>query len=292
LAIVAVNLDIDVLRSFVAVAETRSFTAAAQAVSRTQSTISVQIKNLEQRIGFPLFERSHRSVTTTPRGERLLAYARDILRLNDEGVRSVTQSQVKGRIRLGITEYFAPDHVPSLLAQFREVFPAVDIQVTCGVTGMLRTMQRNGDLDVVIGRRDPGSQDGELIRTEAVEWVSGSGYRVDAESPLALALLPVGCGIRALALAALERQNRLWHVVYVGASVLGLQAAVASGLAVTCVTRSAVRENFRVLGEAEGLPPLPPSEIALFTSPKGGPEGLDELTEVVRDYFAQGVPEL
>jgi DNA-binding transcriptional LysR family regulator len=281
------NLDIDALRAFVAVADQRSFTRAASSVSRTQSTVSVQIKNLEARLGFALFERTKRSVAMTPRGERLLAYARGILRLNDEGVRDVTAAQVQGRVRLGITEYFAPEHLPTLLTHFCASYPTVDIEVTTGVTGMLRAMQKAGELDVVIGRRDPGGTEGEPIRREPVRWVSAGGYRLGPKAPVGLALLPVGCGIRAMAIAALERQHRQWRPVYCGPSVLGVQSAVAAGLAVACLTRSAVREDFRVLGAREGLPKLPDSEIVLFAPRRAKGSELRQLVDVIRDHFAQ-----
>ena len=282
------NLDMDALRAFVAIADQRSFTRAASAVARTQSTVSVMIKNLEGRLGFALFERTKRSVTLTPRGEKLLAYARDILRLNDEGVREAIAAPVQGRLRLGITEYFAPEHLPALVAGFARAHKGVEIEVTTGVTGALRGLQAAGELDIVIGRRTAGRREGELIRHEPLRWVCAPGHRVALREAVSLALLPVGCGIRAQALAALDKARRPWRAAYCGPSVLGVQAAVAAGLAVACLTRSAVRLEWRTLGSREGLPRLPDSEIVLFT-PRRRAE-LRLLADVVREHFAQPLP--
>jgi DNA-binding transcriptional LysR family regulator len=295
------NLDMDALRAFVAIADQRSFTRAASTVSRTQSNVSVMIKNLEGRLGFALFERSRRSVALTPRGEQLLAYARDILRLNDEGVRAASAAPVEGRLRLGITEYFAPEHVPALVAAFRQAHPAVALEVTTGVTGTLRSLQSAGELDVVIGRRAAGAGagsggggggggGGEVIRREPVRWVAAAGYRLSPREPVDLALLPVGCGIRSLALGALDKAGRPWRAAYCGPSVLGVQMAVAAGLAVACLTRSAVKPEFRLLGSREGLPRLPESDIVLFAPKRGAGAPLRRLADVVREHFAQPLP--
>jgi DNA-binding transcriptional LysR family regulator len=280
------NLDIDALRSFVAVAEHRNFTRAADVVSRTQSTVSVQIRNLEERLGFALFERTKRSVALTERGDKLLGYARHILRLNDEGVRAVTEAPLQGRLRLGITEYFAPHHMPAILHAFHADYPTLDIEVTTGVTGTLRGLLKNGELDMVIGRRELGSSEGELIRRERLSWVAAESYQLRPRDTVSLALLPLGCGIRSLATGTLDKLGRPWRAAYCGPSVLGLQCAVIAGLAASCLTRSAMQDGFRKLGAREGLPALPDSELALFTGRRAQSKLMQQLAAVVRDYFA------
>jgi DNA-binding transcriptional LysR family regulator len=280
------NLDIDALRTFVAVAEHRNFTRAADVVSRTQSTVSVQIKNLEERLGFALFERTKRSVALTERGDKLLSYAQHILRLNDEGVRAVTEAPLQGRLRLGITEYFAPHHMPAILHAFRSAYPTLDVEVTTGVTGYLRGLLKDGELDMVIGRRELGSSEGELIRRERLSWVAAESYKLRPSEPVPLALLPLGCGIRSLATGTLEKLGRPWRAAYCGPSVLGLQSAVGAGLAASCLTHSAMQDGFRKLGAREGLPALPDSELALFTGRRAQSKLMQQLAAVVHDYFA------
>ncbi len=286
------NLDIDALRTFVAIAETKSFTRAAAMVSRTQSTVSMQIKKLEDRLGFALFERSRRALTISPRGVELLGYAINILKLNDEGVRAVTAPRVAGRVRLGITEYFVPEHLALLLAEFRRAYADVDIEFSTGLTGGLLARQKAGELDIVIGRRDVGNKQGELIRKERLHWVAATGYKVKHAMPLQLVLLPVGCGIRTLATAALNKQKRSWHAAYCGPSVLGLQAAVSAGVGIGCLTQSAIKSEFKILGSREKLPVLPMSEIALFM-PGGRKQTstrreLSDLADAIKTHFASG----
>ncbi len=286
------NLDIGALRSFAAVAEQRNFTRAALGVARTQSAVSMQIKKLETALGFSLFERTKRSVALTPRGEQLLAYAQSILRLNDEGLRAVSQAPLHGRLRLGLTEYFAPQWMPGVLHAFKQSHPTLDVQITTGVTGYLRTLHQTGALDMVIGRREPGSAEGAFIRREPLAWVAAPTFALRARDPVSLAMLPVGCGIRSMALRSLEDKKRAWRMAYCGPSVLGLQAAVAAGLGVSCLTRSAVLPGFRALGAREGLPKLPDSELALFSHrprAKGASaKTLDQLVQVVLATF--GMP--
>lgn len=219
----------------------------------------------------------------------LLGYARDILKLNDDGVRAVTAPRVAGRVRLGITEYFVPEYLALLLAEFCRAYADVEIEFSTGLTGGLPARQKASELDTVIGRRDVGNKQGELIRKERVHWVASTNYKVKQTMPLQLVLLPLGCGIRALATAVLDRQGRLWHVAYCGPSVLGLQAAVTAGVAVCCLTQSAVKSEFKILGSREKLPPLPMSEIALFM-PRGKKQAsehrkLDDLADAIKTHF-------
>src|SRR5215468_5378298 len=159
----ALNLDIDLLRTFAAVADSGSFTAAGELVARTQSAVSLQVKRLEESLGQRVFERTSRSLALTPAGETLLGYARRILELNDESVRRISEPPVVGNIRLGITEYFVPNELPSILARFAAAYPGVHLEVRMGLSRDIREEMNRGELDVVIARA--GSRD-EVIWSE------------------------------------------------------------------------------------------------------------------------------
>ena len=148
---------------------------------------------------------------------------------------------------------------------------------------------KDGELDMVIGRRELGSSEGELIRRERLSWVAAEAYKLRPGEPVPLALLPLGCGIRSLATGMLEKLGRPWRAAYCGPSVLGLQSAVGAGLAVSCLTHSAVQDGFRKLGAREGLPALPDSELALFTGRRSQSKLMQQLAAVVHGYFVSPV---
>jgi len=293
-----INLDIDGLRTFVTLADTQSFTLTAKAVARTQSTVSAQIKKLEDRLGFVVFERSRRSFAVTPKGEALLDYAREVLRVHDEGVQQVLHGTVGGAIRLGVTDYFVPHALPDLLMKFRALYPEARVEVTTGVTGDLLARKKAGDFDIVIGRRDAESKDTGsaktrpiVLRREKLFWVANRAARVarngfnGRRQDLPLALLPSGCGVRAQAIQSLDRARRPWYIAYCGQSILSLQAAVAAGVGIGLLTESAVTYELAVLGKREGMPALVDSEIAIY--PAASPtRQVAVLTELLTNLFA------
>jgi DNA-binding transcriptional LysR family regulator len=146
-----------------------------------------------------------------------------------------------------------------------------------------------GRLFLVIGRRHLGYDNGQLLRTENLRWVAAKDFRLDKRAAVPLALLPVGCGVRAQVLAALDKQHRSWRPVYCGPSVLGVQAAVSAGLAIGCLTQSALKSDFRILGAKEGLPTLTRSEIVLY-APARASASSRAITAIVTDYFRQPIP--
>jgi DNA-binding transcriptional LysR family regulator len=301
-----INLDIDSLRIFVTLADNKSFTLTAERVARTQSTVSAQVKKLEDRLGFVVFERNRRSFSVTPRGEMLLRYAREVLRIHDEGVRRIMQDTIRGSIRLGVTDYFVPREMPNMLMQFRALHPDVQIEVTSGVTGDLLAKRKSGELDVVIGRRDvssgalSGASKTELasrsritaLRQEKLLWVASADrllrQRVSMPSArrdnLPLVVLPIGCGVRSQATRVLDDAKRSWYVAYCGQSVLALQSAIAAGVGVGALTESALTDQLFVVGKKDGFPLLLDSEIVLFHAAKNS-KATETLTALLIALF-------
>ncbi len=290
-----INLDIDSLRTFVTLADNQSFTLTASCVARTQSTVSAQIKKLEERLGFVLFERDRRNFSVTSKGEALLRYAREVLRIHDEGVKQVTSEEIRGAIRVGITDYFVPRALPDLLVQFRRSYPAAQVEVTCGLTGELLAKKKNGEIDIVVGRRDATDSSVRnqnkllVLRREKLFWVGPKGAtRMSARSapvdPLPLVLLPVGCGVRAHAAKALTRARRRWYVAYCGQSVSALQGAISAGLGIGALTEGSLNTELCMLGKREGLPPLIDSEIVLHPAVAASSE-IDALTDLLVAHF-------
>jgi DNA-binding transcriptional LysR family regulator len=249
----AANLDIDLLRSFAAVADTGSFTAAAELVARSQSAVSVQVKRLEQLVGRKVFERTSRSLALTPAGETLLGYARRILELNDESIRRIAEPPVAGEIRLGITEYFVPNELPALLARFAAAYPGVHLEVRMGLSRDLREELAQKELDAVIVRLAPRERD-QAIWSEPQLWVAPARFEHARDAVLPLALLREPCVLRQHALESMKRLKRPCKIAFTGSSMVSVQAAVCAGIGASIVPRSSLLPGMQVLPTGRSYP--------------------------------------
>lgn len=263
------NLDLDLLRSFVAVAETGAFTAAAARVLRSQSAVSLQIKRLEDLTGRRLLERSPRHVSLTGEGETLLAKARDMLRMNDEAVAALDAPEVKGAVALGAPEDFATAHLPDVLAEFARAFSKVDLRVTCDLTLNLLQRFRAGDFDLVLVKREPESlrqpvAKGVRVWREPLVWIAASRDLVNRPGALPLAVSPAPCVYRKRAVESLKRAGRTHRVTYECAALSGTLAAVKAGLGITVLPRGLAGPDLTVIDDGETLPRLADTEIAVL----------------------------
>jgi DNA-binding transcriptional LysR family regulator len=260
------DLDLDLLRGFVTVAERGGFTAAGEALGLTQSAVSLKVKRLEDMLGKPVFLRGAKRVALTAEGETLLAYARRMLALNEEAVRRFLSPPVEGRLRLGVADHFVPRHLAPALARVARTWPELRLEVEVGRSHELRARLAAEALDLVLGKRRDGETEGRVIFTEAVVWAASPGFAHDAARPLPLAMLPQGCMFRDRALTALARAGMAAEVVYTSPSLQGIAAAAAAGLGVTVMGRAGMPEG---LEEIDGLPPLGTAEMCLFGDAAG-----------------------
>ncbi|QCK88012.1 LysR family transcriptional regulator [Phreatobacter aquaticus] len=268
--------DFDLLRSFVAIVDNGGFTRAAERIGRTQSTISLQIRKLEQGLGRPVFTRQgmgrSSQIGLTRDGEVLLGHARQILRLGDEARSRIMEPEVEGIVRLGTPEDFATWHLPDILARFARSHPRVLLEVNCDFTVNLLDGFGKGLYDLVLFKREPQRTDGLAgtgVWREELVWVADQRLELPASGEaLPLVLAPAPDIYRRRALAALEAAGRTWRVVFASPSMAGLQAAVRAGLGITVMPREMVPANLVVLGAADdGLPVLPDAEIVLYEAP-------------------------
>ena len=278
------DLDLDLLRCFVQVAERGGFTPGALALGLTQSAVSLKVKRLEDLVGRRVFERTSRSVALTRDGETLLAYARRMLALNDEAVRRLVAPPVTGRLRLGVADHFVPRNLAPILARFARDFPDVRLEVEVGRSHELRAAQERGALDLVLGKRRDGETTGSILWTEPIVWVAAPGWVAPEGRPLPLAMLPQGCMFRDRALAALARAGMGFEVVYTSASLLGVAAAAQAGFAATVMGRSGLPPGLR---ETDGLPPLGVAEMAVFGEAAGRTQLVAPLVALIRDSLDQ-----
>ncbi|AXX20516.1 LysR family transcriptional regulator [Serratia marcescens] len=250
------------LLSFVAVCDSNSFTRAAERVFLSQSTVSQQVRRLEEMLGKPLFERSSHQVLLTEEGVKLLSYARRIIALNEEAHDALTGIWRDGVLRIGMPEDFA---VPTteLLAEFSREHPHLRLDVASGLSADLHSAYAREELDLILvkqRRRQPP----RAARPEPLLWLDSLAFPAIEQSPVPLAVFPLSGLYRDELCQALDNLGKRWRIGYSSASLAALTAASAAGLGVTLLPAGCRLPAHRVLGEAEGLPPIDSFELALY----------------------------
>jgi DNA-binding transcriptional LysR family regulator len=257
-------LELELLRTFVAVADCGGFHRAAEQLHLTQSTVSQQIKRLEFETRRPLFRRTTRAVALTDDGEMLLDDARRLLQLEEAARRRLNAPQLSGVVRLGAVEEVASGSLPPALGRFAKLHPNVKLEVLIGVSSELIGQLDAGRLDVVLAKRPLGTSRGRLAWREPLLWTAADRFEIVRGAALPLALYREHSVSREAALQALRASDLAWEIVYTSPSLTGVRAAALAGLAVTPLPASAIIGGLRVLGAADGLPRLPDLEFAVF----------------------------
>ena len=284
-------LDLELLRSFVSVVDSGGFTRAGERVHRTQSTVSQQIKRLEDDVGQPLLNRNGKDVTPTEAGERLLSYARRLLALAEEARDVLARPGSEGAVRLGIPEDFAAYRLAKLLATFSRSRPGLRLDVRADQSTYLRRDIERGDLDLALLKRDAGEKGAIAVWPEQVHWVTSKTHPIDINAgSVPLIGFPSGCLYRSRAIHALESAGRPWHMAYTSSGLAGIQAAVAAGLGLSILSDIAIQVGHRVLTVKEGFAPIDKTEVALMASPDASPATLrlaDRLAEFCNSVEAR-----
>src|ERR1700750_580673 len=254
-------LDVDQLRTFTAIAETGSFTKAAEVVNKTQTSISRQKKRLEERLERPIFVRDGRASKLTEDGQRLLDYARRIVKLNVETLAAFSDGELSGRVRLGVPDDYADRYLPEIMARFSHSYPAVELTVICEPSSDLFERIDANEIDLAIVTNCESKRAVETFRRERLLGVTSSGHPTHSEVPLPLALGRPTCSWRRTAIDRLEAAGRPYRVLYSSSNAGAGAAAALSGLAVSVLAESGLRPGMRVLTAADGFPELPPCHV-------------------------------
>ena len=256
-------LDIDQLRSFIAIAETGSFTKAADVVNKTQSAVSMQMKRLEERLDRPVFVRDGRASKLTEDGQRLLDYARRIVKLNVETIAAFSDAELSGRVRLGVPDDYADRYLPEIMARFSRAYPSVELSVICEPSVDLLERIDANEIDLAIVTNCESKRASETFRRERLLWVTSARHSTHLEERMPLALGRPTCSWRRIAIERLETVARSYRVIYSSSSAGAVAAAVLAGLSVSVLPESGLRPGMRVLTAAEGFPELPSCRIGL-----------------------------
>src|ERR1700749_630253 len=261
-------LDPVLLQTFLAIAQTRSFTRAAERLGLRQSTVSQHVRKLEDEAGRRLFIRDTHSVTVTADGEAMVEFARGILAANERAQRYFAGSQLRGRLRFGASEDFVASRLPEVLREFVRTHPLVEFELTVGLSGELNEKLARGELDLVCGKRRRGAEHGRLVSRDRLAWVSGEQASFDPSAPVPLILYSPPSVTREIALAALEHSGRPWRIVCTSGSLSGLRAAALAGLGITVFTGELIPTGLVELPSGHGLPDLGTVEFVLLGTGK------------------------
>ena len=257
------NLDLDLLRTFVAVADLNTFAAAAAAVCRTQSAVSQQMQRLEQLVGKELFARHGRNKLLTEHGIQLLGYARKILRFNDEACMSLMFSNLQGVLTLGASDESADTILPFLLNRISSVYPKLALDVSVKRNAFMVEMLNENKVDLVVTTHRPGQFDCLTLRTSPTHWYCAAEYVLQKGEPVPLVLLDDPSPFRDMVLTALNEANIPWRLAYVASTLPAVRAAVKAGLGVTARPVEMMSPELRVVGKNEGLPALADTQYVL-----------------------------
>jgi DNA-binding transcriptional LysR family regulator len=262
------DIDTHLLRTFVTLAETRSFGRTGGLVGRSQSAVSGQIARLEALVGARLVARDTRNVALTDAGERLLPEAKALLAQAEAMLARFRGPDIAGTVRFGSPEDFASHYLPDILGAFSAAHPAVDLHVTCQLTLPLIAEFEAGAQDLIVVKQDPARPlpGARTLWRERLVWVAAPGLRAEARG-VPLVLSPAPCVYRARATGAMEAAGRPWTGAYTSPSFAGAVAAVRAGLGAMVMPEAMVPPGLAV---QEGWPPLAEAEIALLMAPRAG----------------------
>lgn len=266
-------LDIDFLRTFVAIVDTGGFGSAAKEVNRTPSAVSMQIKKLEGQLCTSLFVRSSQYVALTQSGEKLLFYARRLLAMSNEVVARLLTPDLTGLVTLGAPNDIAERILPRVLREIGNAYPSITVNVVVGNSKTLVDRVAMGQLDFTIVNfaSDSAVKPGELLASEHMVWVGSKGGIAYQREPLPLALYGSGCIWREAAVKQLEESGRRYRIAYASNHSMMQRSVIGADLAVAPLPASYVTEDMLVLGKMEGFSGLPAFDIRMITGTEPTP---------------------
>ena len=276
-------LDLDLLKTLVAIAETGNFSAAGEAVFRTPSAVSMQVKRMEELLGKTVFNRDSRSVSLTADGEVLLVHARRMLAMNRELVARFVTPDVAGVVRMGAPDDAAERLLPEMLRRFGESHPCVSVDVVVENSDTLMKMVFEGKLDMTIitcNAGFAGDDDAEILITEQLVWAGLKGGIAVEKSPLPISVWEEGCVWRKAGIEGLDMSGIDYRVAFQSANISGQKAAILADLAIAPIPISSLNDKIIRVDDGKNLPHLPDYALGLVIG-----EGLSEPALAAADHL-------
>jgi DNA-binding transcriptional LysR family regulator len=269
------------LKTFVAVAETLSFTQAATRLSLSQPTVSQHIRKLEVAAGRNLVSRDTRAVALTDNGDAMLGFARTILAAQDQASSYFTGSAMRGRLRFGSADDLALTQLPGILRDFRQLYPQINLELTVNQSLVLLKRLQAGQLDLVFIKQDPGGTDGRLVRRDRMVWVGHKSVSLDASAPVPVIAYQAPSISRTYAIRSLEQIGRTWRITCNVREVNGVLAAVRAGIGIAAFPQSLIPADLDQVSAAHGLPELGDIDFVLLDNPRAPREPVEALSAAI-----------
>ena len=279
------NLDSDLLRTFVAVAEAGSVTEGAARIHRSQSATSLQIKRLETILGKPVFDRHGRGVVPSDAGRKLFPLAQEVTARLDAALQEISQNSISGKLRLGIPDDHGRTKLAEIVATFTRLHPKVELDVTCALSTSFPEDLKRGLLDLAVYEVENPSRHEEVIFEDPTCWVSSTHRDFQPDESLPVALFDHTCWWRDAAVASLQARGMPYRVVYSSQSVSGVIAAVEAGIAVGLLGRSSLHSGLSVINEALGFADTPASKLVMASNALKADAPQDAMKAAIRTAF-------
>ncbi|WP_299603732.1 LysR substrate-binding domain-containing protein [uncultured Tateyamaria sp.] len=280
------DLDSDLLRTFVAVAEAGSVTEGAARIYRSQSATSLQVKRLETILGQSVFERHGRGVVLSDTGRRLLPVAREVTARLDAVLRDISQDAVAGKLRLGIPDDHGRSKLAQIIAAFAHNHPKVELDVTCALSTDFPEALDKGALDLAIYEVEQPKKHEEVLFEDPTCWASSAHRSFIADKTLPVALFDHACWWRDVAIASLKTLGKPYRIVYSSQSVSGVISAVEAGIAVGLLGRSSLHSGLSIVGNELGLRSTPTSKLVMVGNELADVEPLSAMKTAIRAAFS------
>ena len=279
------DIDIALLRAFVAVVETGSVTGAASLLNLTQAAVSQQLKRLEELFGTALFERHHKRLSLKPAGERLMAHAQRLIALNDEVWSTMSAPAYEGEVRLGVPHDIVGPYLPPILKRFDQAWPRVRVSMECTNTPILLEMLKQGQVDLTLTTEQRCRPNGETLMEDELVWTGAVNGTAHLRGPLPLSLGGSTCEFRPIGLKSLRDGSRDWRPVCEVSNMEALFASIRADLSIGAFLRGTIPDYLQEV-EDRRLPKMPKFLINMYLPPARQNEIAVELARYIRQEFA------
>ena len=284
------DIDVGLIRAFLAVAETGGMTRAAQSLNLTQGAVSQQIKRLEDYFGKQLFDRRQKQMHLTSDGEKLVVSANRLLALNDEVLQLMRQPEFTGEILLGVPPDIVRPFMPPILKRFNREYPNIRVTLISDSTPVLLEMQKKKEIDLTLTTESVKGDCDELLLTDALVWIGAINGEACHRNPLPVALGLESCGFRSSAVEALNGAEVEWISICQVGSIEPVIATLEADMAIAPYMSQVIPETLCIIDPAIGLPPLPRYYINLRLPGRGASMIVKELAQQIRSGFSIRYP--